>query len=263
MLKGFDASSVQGIIPFETLSPELRFGIFKAQQGNDGFDPYFWRNVKACMDSGRVPGAYFFAYPLPHLDPREQARIFYDRSNGFGTNRGELPPFIDLEWPEVVPSKAGGKGWKEWGCSPQQISDWSEAHLDEVTKLWGHKPYLYTYEWWWNCLRLGAPAYGFPKGADVSWAAKYELWIPRYINRWPEPGWKAKLVPPFTRAPFVQIDGNGGMRLQNGVDSDFCIFDGTEEELRAIADGPSLREADEWRPVYVIPDPPSHEPDFE
>lgn len=245
MIRGLDGSAAQGDIPFESLTSDIRFGIFKAQQGNDGFDPYFWKNVKKATDLGIVPGAYFFAYPLPHLDPRDQAKMFFDRSRGFGSNKGELPPFIDLEWPEVI-ARDAHKGWKEWKCSPKQISNFAKELASEMTALWGVKPIIYIYDWWWECIRNGAPAYGFPEGADVSWAAEYDLWMAHYINRWPVPGEKPKVPPPFKDWRFWQFDGNGGLRLPNGADCDFCVFNGEQSDLIALADGPRIREADDF-----------------
>lgn len=250
MLRGFDASSVQGKLPWDKLDPALRFAIFKCYQGNDGMDPWFWKNVKACLESGRVPGAYFFAYPLPHLDPRAQAQIFFEQSKEFGTHRGELPPFIDLEWPPIV--QPGKKGWKEWGCSPQQISDWGEAHCNEMTKLWGIKPILYTYDWWWAGIRNGAPAYGFPKGADVSWAAQYALWMAWYTSKWPSRGDNPRIPKPWTDWLFWQFDGNKGLKLPNGVDADFCVFNGTEEDLQKLAYGPVARVQTDFDIVHPL-----------
>ena len=80
-LRGFDASSVQGLIPYWQLSKDMRFAVLKAQQGNDGFDPYFERNALAAFDEGVEPFAYCFAYPLPEAgnptrSPKAQAELF-------------------------------------------------------------------------------------------------------------------------------------------------------------------------------------------
>lgn len=231
MLHGFDASSVQGLIPFDKIT-DARFVILKAQQGNDGFDPFFVRNAQAALAHGLEAFPYCFLYPLPHLDPRQQAQLFLSKLKG--TPLEGRPIFLDCEWPEVVPLKAGGKGWKEWGCSPAQISDWIAACADEITKQ-QRKPKVYIYDWWFAAVRDGAPAYGFPTGADVSWASSYGLWMAWYRKGWPMPADAPKVPKPWTTWEFWQFDGNGGLMLPNGVDADFCVFNGDETALKALA----------------------------
>lgn len=235
MLHGLDVSAVQGVVPWSQLTTDYHFVVIKAQQGNDGLDPYFFKNVAGAKAAGLITGGYHFAYPLPHLDPREQARMFFARCKEHGTNVGELPPFLDLEWPAV-------QDWAKWKCTAQQISDWARDCLDEMRKLWGCKPYLYIYPSWWDYLAAHA---------DVSWAAEYELWMASYPAKvgFPIDGQKPYIPKPFTRAPFWQFDGNGGLKLPNGVDADFCVFDGTVEELEAIARGPALREQTDFEIV--------------
>lgn len=237
MLRGLDASSVQGLLKYETLK-DMSFVILKAQQGNDGFDPFFERNMKGAIDAGIEPFAYCFTYPIPSLDPVKQAQLFVERVHKFEPMRGR-PFFLDEEWPEVVPAKPGpgAKGWKEWGCSPPQIASWMQANTAEVRRLSGSKPVLYTYDWWWAAVRDGARAYGFPTAGDVSWAADCDLWMAWYRSGWPLPGDAPRVPKPFQSWKFWQFDGNGGLRLPNGVDSDFCVFNGSLEDLRSFAAG--------------------------
>ncbi len=252
MLRGLDASWVQGKLPFEKLDPSIRFLILKAQQGNDGFDPIFAENAKRGMDLGLEVFAYNFAYPLrnqagkKNRDPREQARLFVEKVLKARPELEGRPLFLDYEWPPVVPMKKGEWGWKEWECEPQQLSDWMQANAEEVHLLTRVKPVIYIYDWWWSCVRDGVPAYGFPKGADVSWAANYGLWMAWYTNgKWPEPGDKPRIPKPWGDWLFWQFDGDGGMRLPNGIDSDFCVFNGTEEDLKRFATPPPPPPPDE------------------
>lgn len=241
MLRGLDASAVQGALPYAELLSEIdaSFVVSKAQQGNDGFDPLFERNVKAALDHGLEPFAYCFLYPLPHLRPEDQARRFVEEIFRRAPSLRGRPVFLDIEWPEVVPSKPGpgAKGWKEWGCSPAEIASWSRACAAEVEELTGRRPVLYVYDWWWSCVRDGAPAYGFPAGGDVSWAADHDLWMAWYRSGWPIPGDAPKIPAPFRGWRFWQFDGNGGLRLPNGVDSDFCVFNGGRDALREFVSG--------------------------
>ncbi len=230
MLRGLDASSVQGALPVKALVDiDIRFAVLKAQQGNDGFDPWFERNMKALLDAGIEVFPYCFFYPLPTKDkktgqerpsraPKEQAKRFVDAVLRFPEMHGR-PIFIDEEWPEV-------ENWAEWGCTAQSINDAMRENAEETHRLSGVAPILYTYLWWWNAVA---------KGADVSWAAAYELWMAWYIKNWPGPGQRAKVPYPWAEALFWQFDGNGGLLLPNGVDSDFCVFNGTVEQLREFA----------------------------
>lgn len=234
MLRGLDASQVQSLLPYDRLGSQYKFVILKAQEGNDGFDDHFERNMKAGFNAGLEVFPYCFTFPLPHLDPVEQAKLFVDKVYRFKEMAGR-PIFVDAEWPPVVPTKPKEKGWKEWGCSPAQISDWQRRNAEAVHAQSGVLPRIYTYPWWWGCLRDGAPAYGFLNGADVSWAEAYPLWMADYTNRWPVPGEKPKLPKPWKTWEFWQFDGNGGLKLPNGVDSDFCVFNGDEADLARVA----------------------------
>lgn len=230
MLRGLDASSVQGALPYKQLVDiGLRFVILKAQQGNDGFDPWFERNMKAALDHGIEPFAYCFFYPLPIKDkktgqdkpsraPKEQAKRFVDAVLRWPQMHGR-PIFIDEEWPEV-------ENWPAWGCTAKSINEAMRENAEETARLSGIPPILYTYLYWWNAVA---------KGADVSWAKEYALWMAWYTNKWPGPGQRAKVPHPWTDALFWQFDGNGGLLLPNGVDSDFCVFHGTEADLQALA----------------------------
>lgn len=223
MLRGFDASAVQGELPFDQLKGKYSFGIFKCYQGNDGPDPNFEKNVRVAEAAGITPFAYCFAYPLPNKpgrpgrDPQEQARLFVDHAWKVLPNRRIL---IDLEWPPP-------QDWGKWDDTAQSVSNWSRDCCAEVTRLcnWS-KPIIYTYPDWW----------GHVSTADVSWAADYELWMASYnVKGWPQEGQNPVVPAPWTDWLFWQFDGNGGLRLPNGVDADFCVFKGDEGELAGVA----------------------------
>lgn len=234
MIRGFDASEVQGLLPFDRLDPSLRFVILKAQQGNDGFDPFFERNMRAALAAGLVPFAYAFAYPLPPApdphgipgrlifgrDPIEQAKLCVDRILAFPEMRGR-PIFLDLEWPAPT-------DWATWGCTAASVSAWCQAFCAEVARLSGVAPIIYTYPDWWHHV----------SAADVSWAAAYGLWLAAYVVGWPAAGSSPRVPFPWTDWLFWQFDGDKGLRLPNGVDADFCVCNGDETTLRALGRTP-------------------------
>lgn len=237
MLRGFDASFCQGKLPWSLIKDEYAFCILKGQSGNDGFDPSFEQGMKAAFANGLEAFAYCFAYPLPHIDPKAEAQQFVNAVYKFPEMKGR-PIFVDLEWPAPIL-------WTAKKCTAQQISDWCKALCEEITRLTGIKPVIYTYPDWWNHVAAGA---------DVSWAAEYSLWLAEYIHDWPKDGENPKyLLKPWTSWLFWQFDGNGGLKLPNGVDADFCVFNGDLAALKAFAQ-PVVTESENMPVVH--PDVP-------
>ncbi len=219
--RGLDASSVQGALPVQALVDEgLSFVILKGQQGNDGFDPWFVRNRDAALAGGLLVFAYCFAYPLPSgttfgRDPKEQAKLAVDRLHAVGYFG---PICLDLEWPSP-------ELWPKWGCTATSIATWCQVYCAEVAALIGRAPIIYTYPWWWAAL----------SAADVSWASQYELWLAAYIKGWPMEGSGPRVLKPWATWTFWQFDGDGGLKMPNGVDADFCLFNGDVATLRTWA----------------------------
>lgn len=231
-LLGIDASSVQGDIPFHRMS--LDFIILKAQQGNDGFDPSFRKNLDAALAHGVEAFAYCFIYPLPHLDPKAQAKLFVEKVYAHPEMVGR-PIFLDLEWPSP-------EEWAKWGCTKEQVSKFCEELCEEVENLSGRTPVIYTYPWWWKS--IGSPA----------WAERYPLWLASYTA---EP---VKLAPWGERWLFWQYDGDGKLFMPNGVDADFNYFNGDKEALARFVAGPN-REAPSFDIVHPrVPLPERSEP---
>ena len=216
MIRGLDASSVQGMLPIAALDAAgCKFLIHKCQQGNDGKDPCFERNTSAAKNAGWKVGAYHFLYPLPHLDPLAQAEGFFKAST-LGAASGELPPALDLEWPDP------DAGWANWGCTGPQICDWSRKCCERVAQLYGRKPMIYIYPYFAAKLRgRGAT------GGDMSWLSDYPLWIASYAA-------KPVIPAPWSTWSMWQYDGNGGERMPNGGDADFNRFNGDDAALEAF-----------------------------
>lgn len=225
MIRGLDVSAVQGLVPFGALhGAGYAFVIIRCQIGNDGRDANYDRNVGA-VAAGITPFAYCFAYPLLHLDPKEQARLFVA---AVGKLR-DRPIFLDFEWP--APNE-----WATRKLDAQQIARWLQLLAAEVTTLTGIKPVLYTYPYWWKALIDGR--------GDVSWANEYPLWLAAYVKTEPKEtdspdcrftfGKNTRLPPPWIEWLFWQWDGNGGARMPNGTDADFCVFNGDALKLASL-----------------------------
>lgn len=221
MIRGIDASSVQGLLNIDKLDADgCKFLIHKCKQGNDGKDAFFERNIAAAMAKGWTVGAYHFMYPLPHLDPVAQAEGFFAASS-VGAAYGDLPPALDLEWPDP------DAGWKKWGCTANQINDFARACAERVTQLFGRRPMIYIYPYF--AQKLSA--------ASTAWLAEYPLWIASYQT-------KPTIPKPWTDWAIWQYDGNGGARMPGGGDADFNWFNGDALALARFCAPPAGSEAD-------------------
>lgn len=259
--RGIDAAALQGKIDFKALWEEeqARFAIFRCKIGNDkGRDFRYEENVRNATAQGFHVSPYYFDYPLPHLDPLGLVDTFTKAAEVdgrlVGSRDGDLPAAYDGEWPPPV-AGAGKKGWREWGCTAIQIYDHTCAALDRMLENFGRKSLYYTYPYFWQALAYGLPAVkGGPPampGVGVKAMSEIEkmadLWVPggaQYVNgngKIPTTDQEAPAFkPPFRldeegkeADPVIwQHDGNGGRKFK-GVDFDFCVFYGNEEDLAA------------------------------
>ena len=180
MIPGVDVHAGYGKINWKLVATAgYRFAYCKSAEGNEPQrDDLTWRrNVDEAQANGIVAGIYSVPWPLPYGDdkpagrhPLEQAERFHARVGGYGSRAGELSPAVDAEWPPP-------EDWAKWGCTAQQISDWLREHCEALTLLFGRLPVIYTYPHWWRTLA---------RGADVSWASRYQLWLADYS--WPQEG---------------------------------------------------------------------------
>ncbi len=207
MIQGLDLSSVQGLIDPSRLDPSVEFVYLRCGVGNDGADVDFWRNAVAIAATGRAVGAYHFLYPLPVIpgketrDPCSQARSHANASKLWGNQPGQLPPAMDLEWPE--PSD-----WAKWGVTADSIKASALAYLVESERLHGRAPVIYDY-----------PDFERHLG-DMSAFARYSRWKAAYGYR------------PSGAFDIWQTTGGGG-KLYSGapVDTDIIVDDATFNRL--------------------------------
>ncbi len=196
-------------------------------------------NIHASADAGIMGTPYVFPFPLPHIDPVEQAKVFAQSSVVDGHlvgSLGDLPPAYDLEWPPP-------EQWAARGCTADQIVDHALASLEQMTGDYGRPPIVYSYPYFLAALS---------KAKNFGKLMAYPLWIAggaQYQNgdghvpvrnddgTWAESpptvaGWGSNWL-------FWQHDGNGGKRLPNGVDSDFDVFRYDLLTLAQLAKGTS------------------------
>lgn len=254
MIKGTDLSAVQGVLPdsvWKALADEgLRFAFLRAVVGNESWvDGSAKENAARARAHGLLVAPYVFPYPLPHLDPVQQAEYFVRRLEGMGMAPGELPPMLDAEWPPreewkvINEVKTLTYPWKRWGCSAPQLREWLLRCIERCEELTGIDWLLYMYRYWGDCIEVQMSPELCRRRLVL---ADYSL-----QGKWPTDDQLAALKPPpgFDRITFVQHDGNGGLKLPTGADADFDCFLGDEDDLRALA-------APRGSQLEVLPDDP-------
>lgn len=164
LIKGIDISTIQGNVDFAACKAAgLDFVVCRCGVGNGGKDALYDKNVAAATAAGLKVAAYNFIYPLPPLasqplrDPVKQAQL-----HAQWTGKNVSVVACDLEWPTP-------DAWAKWGCTADQIVQWTVAYLEAFEQLTGIRPIVYTYPFFANAIKLPA-----------SFAAKYKLWIASY-----------------------------------------------------------------------------------
>ena len=143
------------------------FAFIKATEGptspGEGYytNPWFSGDWVGAGAAGLLRGAYHYAQPK--ADPAtaiDDARHFISVT-GVMNGAADLPPVLDLE--------------EDNGLSPGQVSTWARTWLDEVQRLTGRQPIIYTGPWFWNTY-VSSTAF-----------TNYRLWIASYTSA-PGPG---------------------------------------------------------------------------
>jgi lysozyme len=207
MHKGLDVSVVQGPIQWDSvLKAGFEFVYVKGPEGNASPDSNFHTNASGAKSAGLLVGAYSFLYPLPHLDPKEQAKAHQDICGD-----RDLIPVIDVEWPPSSSKKRPlpFQEWQYWGCGAQQIRDWVKAYLEVRPDCM-----IYTYPDFWY--QIG--------GIHDSEFANYPLWLAdyphEYIHNFPTEGQSPRQLKPWTDWTVWQFTGGGLAMPGTGVPVD-------------------------------------------
>jgi lysozyme len=210
--QGIDVSHHNGNIDFKKVAADgISFVFIKATQGKSFRSSKFLQFVKDAKAASLLIGAYHYVDDSAgSVDAaKAEAQNFYkaiEEAGGIGVF--DLPPVMDYE---------SNKN----GYSKATITAVAKSFLEEIHKLTGVKPLVYTY-----------PAFI----GNFTGLSSYPLWIARYSTQTPADasGW--------TRWDFWQYsDGSAGGYLPRGnrkVDGisgavDLNEFDGTAAELKA------------------------------
>jgi lysozyme len=205
VVKGVDVSHYQRNVVWPAVKASgHEFAFIKASEGLTRRDPLYRQHRNAAEQAGLMVGAYHFF--RAGQNPVEQARHFV---NTIGVVNGpqDLPPVLDWETTEGKPDASDVLN--------------GVAFLNELKRLTGRTPIIYTGPYFFQALGAYAVNYGLEQ---------YPLWIAHY-------GTKCPLVPaPFKTWAFHQYSDKGHVpgvgTDHDGEDAD--LFNGTLEQLKAL-----------------------------
>ena len=271
---GPDVSVMQGEVPWKDLADYgASFGIARMQVGNDYKDSAYKRNVTSMIENNIVPGGYTFLYPLPHLDPVEEAKRAFQaddlaQTNEFGdrVHGTRMPPMIDFEWPLPVVGDTVERGSLHPSIRHLAMSHPTEAQrilrrhssmsrtaaTSQGWRKWGCSPNQLC-EWALKHAETTQQLYGqkpiiywFKWFTQVIGAARYPEFAKYYqamadyptMGAFPAPGRNPYIAPPFDTWSLWQFDGDNGLTLPNGRDADFNVFNGNRDQFLEFVGAP-------------------------
>lgn len=210
--QGIDVSHHQGNIDFKKVSADgISFVFIKATQGRSFRSKTFLKFVKDAKAAGLMIGAYHYvddSATTPELARQEAANFVSAIKDAGGASTFDLPPVMDYES-------------NKSGLRKTAVTAVAKAFLEEVERLTGVRPIVYTY-----------PSFI----GNFSGLSGYPLWIARYhAAKAPSDasGW--------SRWDFWQYsDGQYGGTLPSGTRKvsgiagpvDLNEYNGTANELR-------------------------------
>ncbi|QDY83284.1 AMIN domain-containing protein [Paenibacillus polymyxa] len=198
--QGIDVSHYNGNIDWQQVAVAGKtFAFIKATEGTKYQDNQFLANVQGARNANILVGAYHFLNATTVDGARQEAANFARALDSAG-GRLDLPPVMDYEN-------------NPKGLTPAQISEVAHAFLDEMEKLTGREPIVYT-------------GNVFASKFDPTFSM-YKLWVARYSTTQ-----KPTAVPAWNSWWAWQYSSTGSVPgIPGQVDLD--EYNGTIDELRA------------------------------
>jgi lysozyme len=214
VVHGIDVSYYQGEVSWsEVAAAGYGFAIARINH-SDFMDPEFDRNWAGIKEAGMLRGAY--QYFEPGEDVAWQAQVVIDKLGVLGP--GDLPAVIDVE--------------TDGGLPPAEVAQAVGEWLALVEAGTGKKPIIYTGKYFWQD-NVASPDY-----------ADYPLWHAQYPNACQPPAAPppdcgcANTADQWSQLVFWQYSSSGSVPgISGNVDLD--VFNGTIEDLEALASGPT------------------------
>jgi lysozyme len=211
-VRGPDVASHQhpygAAIKWSSAAAGAQFAFVKATEGVSYTNPYFARDFAGVRSAGMVRGAYHFARPRAGASNAIAQARHYVAATGTLRAAGDLPPVLDLE--------------RNDGLKPAALISWTRAYLNEVARLTGRTPIIYTYPAFWRSSMANTTAF-----------KKYPLWIATYRA-------KPILVGGWTKYTFWQYTDRARLAGISGP-VDMSVFNGSLSSLKALANGSSTK----------------------
>ncbi|BBC37545.1 Glycosyl hydrolase family 25 [Streptomyces graminofaciens] len=209
--KGHDVSSHQKNVDWASAkSKGARFVYVKATESTTYRNPYFDQQYEGSRDAGLIRGAYHFAVPN-ESSGKTQAAYFVNNGGGWRADGWTLPPTLDIEYNPYDRKK------KCYGLSDGRMVDWIKSFSDEVKRLTGRRPVIYTTTHWWKTCTGNSAAFG----------ANHPLWLARYDS-----AGAGELPAGWTFWTIWQHDNASG-----SLPGDQNLFNGSMARLKKFAKG--------------------------
>ncbi|MET9811366.1 lysozyme [Streptomyces sp. NPDC006129] len=209
--KGHDVSSHQKNVDWQSAKKKgARFVYVKATESTTYRNPYFGQQYNGSRNAGLVRGAYHFALPN-RSSGAAQAAHFVGNGGSWSADGWTLPPALDIEYNPY------DKKRKCYGLSKARMVGWIRSFSDEVKRLTGRRPVIYTTTHWWKTCT----------GNSSAFAADHPLWIARYDSA------SAGTLPAgWSSWTFWQYDNGSG-----ALPGDQNLFNGSLDRLKRFARG--------------------------
>lgn len=164
---GIDVYSGDGKVDWAKVKTAHRFAYLKSSEGGDYKDSTWTKKrVKEIRAAGVQFGPYHYLRPKAGRSGAVEARFFIKTAYAAGWGRpGDLLPALDFE--------------ENGGLSPAATIRYLKQAVDEVTRLTGHKPMIYTGSYFWDDNGGGSDNWGCPL-----WLAAYQTTPPRLPKAW-------------------------------------------------------------------------------
>ncbi len=156
---GIDVSRYQGNVDWPVIARNYQFVFLKATEGTTLKDRYFKQHWQRLGTLSLKRGAYHFF--LPAQDATLQAKYFIRQVS---LKRGDLPPVLDVEITQHLPSATLVSRIKQW--------------MEMIEGHYGVKPLIYTNQAFYR-QHLQGKLTGYP-----IWIARYSFVTPKSTPNW-------------------------------------------------------------------------------
>ncbi|MEV6174794.1 lysozyme [Streptomyces sp. NPDC051954] len=208
--KGHDVSSHQKNVNWKSAANKgAKFVYVKATESHTYRNPYFSQQYQGSRNAGLVRGAYHFALPNKSSG-RTQAAYFIRNGGAWRADGWTLPPALDIEYNPY------DKKHSCYNMSNSRMVAWIKGFSNEVKRLTGRRPVIYTTAHWWNKCT----------GSSRAFASNHALWVARYNS-----STAGTLPAGWGFWTFWQYDNSGSLP------GDQNLFNGSLSQLKKFARG--------------------------